>query len=40
MNIGDVVDEVGFTVEEGKIDEFAAATTALDPVHSDPAAAG
>jgi acyl dehydratase len=37
--VGDVVDEVAFTVEEGKIREFARATAALDPVHTDPEAA-
>ncbi|WP_312858036.1 FAS1-like dehydratase domain-containing protein [Pseudonocardia pini] len=37
--VGDVVDEVAFTVEEGKVGEFARATAALDPVHSDSEAA-
>jgi acyl dehydratase len=39
LSVGDVVDEVAFTVEEGKIREFARATAALDPVHTDPGAA-
>ncbi|MBN9739254.1 MULTISPECIES: MaoC family dehydratase N-terminal domain-containing protein [unclassified Pseudonocardia] len=33
--IGDVVDEVAFTVESGKIREFALATHTDDPVHTD-----
>ena len=37
--VGDVVDSVTFTVEAGKIGEFARATHATDPVHTDPAAA-
>lgn len=36
---GDVLDEVTFTVEAGKIREFARATQAGDPVHTDPDAA-
>lgn len=36
---GDVLDEVAFTVEAGKIREFARATHAEDPVHTDPGAA-
>ncbi|WP_433503090.1 FAS1-like dehydratase domain-containing protein [Pseudonocardia halophobica] len=39
LTVGDVVDEVAFTVEEGKVREFARATAALDPVHTDPEAA-
>ncbi|WP_312871427.1 FAS1-like dehydratase domain-containing protein [Amycolatopsis acididurans] len=34
-----VVDEVAFDVERGKIKEFATATLAEDPVHTDPEAA-
>ncbi|MCE3551164.1 MaoC family dehydratase N-terminal domain-containing protein [Pseudonocardia sp. RS11V-5] len=37
--VGDVLDEVAFTVEAGKVGEFARATHATDPVHSDPVAA-
>ncbi len=37
--VGAVVDEVTVTVEAGKIGEFAKATHAADPVHTDPAAA-
>lgn len=39
LTVGDVVDEVEFSVEEGKVQEFARATAALDPVHTDAAAA-
>ncbi|HWE90055.1 MAG TPA: MaoC family dehydratase N-terminal domain-containing protein [Pseudonocardiaceae bacterium] len=35
----DIVDEVAFDVERGKIAEFARATFAEDPVHTDPDAA-
>ncbi len=35
MRIGDLVDEVVFTVEAGKIAEFARATHTTDPVHTD-----
>ena len=34
MAVGDVVDEVAFDVERGKIGEFARATYAEDPVHT------
>jgi acyl dehydratase len=34
--VGTVVDEVAFDVERGKIVEFARATHAADPVHTDP----
>jgi hypothetical protein len=34
-----VLDRVGFTVERGKIGEFACATLVTDPVHIDEAAA-
>lgn len=34
--LGTVVDEVSFDVERGKIREFARATLAGDPVHTDP----
>ena len=34
--IGTVVDRVAFDVERGKIREFARATRAEDPVHTDP----
>lgn len=37
--IGDIVDDVAFDVERGKILEFARATFAGDPVHSSLAAA-
>lgn len=37
--VGTIVDEVRFPVESGKIREFARATYAADPVHTDPAAA-
>ncbi|MEU7815400.1 MaoC family dehydratase N-terminal domain-containing protein [Pseudonocardia sp. NPDC049154] len=37
--VGDVIDEVAFTVEAGKVLEFARATRTTDPVHTDPAAA-
>lgn len=33
--VGTIVDEVRFVVEQGKISEFARATSAQDPVHSD-----
>jgi len=33
--VGDVVDEVAFTVEAGKVLEFARATRTTDPVHTD-----
>lgn len=36
---GSVLDVVSFEVEAGKIREFATATHALDPVHTDTAAA-
>ncbi|WP_134668272.1 MULTISPECIES: MaoC family dehydratase N-terminal domain-containing protein [unclassified Amycolatopsis] len=36
----DVLDEVSFDVERGKVREFALATRAADPVHVDRAAAG
>lgn len=36
---GDVLDEVSFAVEAGKIREFARATHAEDPIHTDPDAA-
>jgi acyl dehydratase len=39
LGIGDVVDEVAFTVEEGKIREFARATATTDPIHTDAGAA-
>ncbi|MDH6679211.1 acyl dehydratase [Rhodococcus sp. LBL1] len=34
-----VIDRVEYTVEQGKIREFARATFSTDPVHTDPAAA-
>ncbi|MGB6244331.1 MULTISPECIES: FAS1-like dehydratase domain-containing protein [Gordonia] len=37
--VGGVLDQVEFTVEEGKIAEFARATHAADPVHTRTAAA-
>lgn len=37
--VGDVIDEVAFTVEAGKVLEFARATRTTDPVHTEPAAA-
>lgn len=37
--VGTVVDRVEFGVERGKITEFATATKATDPVHTDPRAA-
>ena len=37
--VGTIVDEVAFDVERGKIAEFARATFASDPVHTDPVAA-
>jgi acyl dehydratase len=37
--IGEIVDHVEFDVDRGKILEFARATLAEDPVHTDPAAA-
>lgn len=39
LAVGDVVDEVAFTVEAGKIAEFVHATRVEDPVHTDAAAA-
>ncbi|WP_214364910.1 MaoC family dehydratase N-terminal domain-containing protein [Pseudonocardia sp. H11422] len=39
LAVGDVVDEVAFTVEAGKVGEFARATRTTDAVHTDPAAA-
>ena len=33
--VGTIVDEVNFDVERGKIAEFARATSAQDPVHTD-----
>jgi acyl dehydratase len=39
LAVGEVVDEVTFTVEEGKVGEFARATGATDRVHTDPDAA-
>lgn len=38
-SIGDVIDDVAFTVEAGKVREFARATACADPVHTDAAAA-
>jgi acyl dehydratase len=35
LAVGDTVDEVRFTVEAGKVREFAAATATTDPVHLD-----
>lgn len=37
--VGEIVDEVAFTVEHGKIREFARATFTEDPVHTDAQAA-
>jgi acyl dehydratase len=37
--VSDIVDEVAFDVERGKVAEFARATYADDPVHTDPAIA-
>lgn len=37
--IGTVVDEITFTVERGKVAEFARATYTQDPVHTDKKAA-
>ncbi|MFD4972441.1 MaoC family dehydratase N-terminal domain-containing protein [Streptomyces sp. NPDC058424] len=37
--VGEVVDQVAFDVESGKIREFARATFVEDPVHTDRAAA-
>lgn len=39
LTVGDVVDEVAFTVEAGKVAEFARATATEDPVHTDADAA-
>lgn len=39
LPVGFVVDEVSFEVERGKIREFARATGAADPVHTDRATA-
>lgn len=39
LPVGAVVDEVAFTVEAGKVAEFARATAAEDPVHTDAEAA-
>src|SRR3979411_629004 len=39
LAIGDVVDEVAFDVERGKISEFARATFTAEPAHTDRAAA-
>ncbi|MGW0356821.1 FAS1-like dehydratase domain-containing protein [Nocardia nova] len=39
LPVGSVLDVVSFEVEAGKIREFATATHALDPVHTDTAAA-
>ncbi|MBY4573366.1 acyl dehydratase [Gordonia paraffinivorans] len=36
---GDILDEVSFEVEAGKIREFARSTHVTDPVHTDPRAA-
>lgn len=40
IEVGTVLDVVSFEVEAGKVLEFARATHAVDPVHTDPAAAG
>ncbi|MEV4123797.1 MaoC family dehydratase N-terminal domain-containing protein [Nocardia sp. NPDC049707] len=39
LSVGSVLDVVSFEVEAGKIREFATATHALDPVHTDGEAA-
>jgi acyl dehydratase len=37
--VGTIIDEVAFDVERGKIAEFARATFAEDPIHTDPSVA-